>query len=239
MFSLFTPSLFSIFLLGQDAARVVNMMNADYPGEETEEEGQDESTSLGPNILLIDLLTAHLRDAGHVYSFESEEAWILFLSRSFNSDVETEDPSEDGILLKWAATSPSLEILRQCSDLVRVDERELAGGLMPASSTELFLRAPPGRLLSQDTSLIRKGDFPIPPDEPTWQVVVIPWKSKEPNPVSALEHADLNELLRQARAGGAHSPSGSSSLGSSSSGSTSSSSPPLPDPPLPSDGEFQ
>ena len=81
------------------------------PGENEEEEQEDEEEEEEVEESVMDMITCYLRDAGLIYTIDGDECWVVFLCRTLNADIETEDPSEDGIYIKWKA-SPPCKLLR-------------------------------------------------------------------------------------------------------------------------------
>ena len=117
---------------------------------------------------------AHFQDAGFVYSEEGEKNWVLFLARSLNSTIRVREVRGDGVIITWEAVPPSDTEVISVWDLTSVSA---TGMSFHPSVCSLFIRSP--RMLSQDSSKIRKGPAPPPPAKAKWLVISIPFDTNE------------------------------------------------------------
>ena len=117
---------------------------------------------------------AHFQDAGFVYSEEGEKNWVLFLAHSLNSTIWVREVRGDGVIITWEAVPPSDTEVISVRDLTSVSA---TGMSFHPSVCSLFIRSP--RMLSQDSSKIRKGPAPPPPAKAKWLVISIPFDTNE------------------------------------------------------------
>jgi len=121
-----------------------------------------------------DVVRVKMRDCGLFYIKETEENWIIFCSRTFNSVAHVSDPSEKGVFLHWHADGPSSSELLEMQHFTGVDVREFADFVK--SDGQIFIPCPPGRSLNMDISKVKRQWFPNA--HPRWLVTIIPFHTE-------------------------------------------------------------
>jgi hypothetical protein len=185
--------LFLTFLLGKQAAVAAGQLLSKTREEEEEErEMEEEATVEAINVsgepacdddVITDVdavLRAHFFDAGLIYEHEGEETWNLFLARSFNYDVATEDPLAEGVMVVWNASGPTDEILMEAKVVTQCDVKEFE---IFKLESKIFFPSP--KPLCQDLSKVKKMILPAD-KEPKWLVVSISWHAEEPHMCASL-----------------------------------------------------
>ena len=142
--------------------------NSEEDGQKSKREESD-ATNAETAVTL-----AHFKDAGFLYTEEGDQNWVIFIARNINSSVKVTEVKGDGVFLTWSATPPSDSSLIAVQKITEMDAGQMN---LQRSVCNLFVPSP--RMLSKDSSKIKKGTTPPPPATAEWLVISIPFEDTE------------------------------------------------------------
>ena len=134
-----------------------------------------------------EIVLAHFKDAGLLFTEEGEENWVVFLTCSLNSKIKLTETRSNGIVVTWDASPPSDDDIISVQDITSLKAREMN---LHDTSCSLFIPSP--RPISQDSSKFKSGLSPksVEAEDATWLVISIPFaKEKE---VPSIETGPVN-----------------------------------------------
>ena len=117
------------------------------------------------------VILAHFCNAGLIYTEEGDENWVLFLAQTLNSKIKLTEIRKNGIVITWHASPPSDSDIISVQEITSLRAAEMN---LRASRCSLFIASP--RPISQDSSKMKKGPSPQPPETASWLVITIPFE---------------------------------------------------------------
>lgn len=152
------------------------MLEEEEESDAKEEAPEEEipATIPSPTIAL-----SYFQGAGHIYSHEGKEKWIVFVGRTLNAAVTIDSPTENGFIVHWKAHGPTDNELLGLTEDSGSEVREYK---FTPSEVELFIPSP--RQLLLDSQFHKQ--LLIPPEHPRWLVAIIPFAKDEPTQIAAL-----------------------------------------------------